>query len=280
MKIVYFGTDVFLKIFSYFLEHHTVLALYTYHNPEDYFTEENIVRLSHIKGIPVSYEKPTKEQMECFIKGQACELFFVAEYSHVLPIPKGVPGFRAVNVHNSLLPQGRGYYPIENAMGERGSYTGVTIHKLTERIDEGDILLQRRVLITPEDDSVDIYLKCAHAGWIMARRLMEHFAAYWENAVSQAETPHQSGESYRYRPPDERLCITHEMSAAEAKQIFSCFNKLTYVVIDGQLFRIAGLMTGNEKIGETDRDIVFVNASRVIYGLHDGNIRIDIEAVF
>ena len=38
MKVVYFGSDVFLSCFEYFVEKHQVLALYTYHNDEDYFT--------------------------------------------------------------------------------------------------------------------------------------------------------------------------------------------------------------------------------------------------
>ena len=34
MKVVYFGSDVFLSCFEYFVEKHQVLALYTYHNDE------------------------------------------------------------------------------------------------------------------------------------------------------------------------------------------------------------------------------------------------------
>ena len=44
MKVVYFGSDVFLSCFEYFVEKHQVLALYTYHNDEDYFTEYAIVK--------------------------------------------------------------------------------------------------------------------------------------------------------------------------------------------------------------------------------------------
>ena len=44
MKVVYFGSDVFLSCFEYFVEKHQVLALYTYHNDEDYFTEYAIAR--------------------------------------------------------------------------------------------------------------------------------------------------------------------------------------------------------------------------------------------
>lgn len=55
MKVVYFGSDVFLSCFEYFVEKHQVLALYTYHNDEDYFTEYAIVKRAEELGIPVHY---------------------------------------------------------------------------------------------------------------------------------------------------------------------------------------------------------------------------------
>ena len=51
MKVVYFGSDVFLSCFEYFVEKHQVLALYTYHNDEDYFTEYAIVKRAEELGI-------------------------------------------------------------------------------------------------------------------------------------------------------------------------------------------------------------------------------------
>ena len=61
MKVVYFGSDVFLSCFEYFVEKHQVLALYTYHNDEDYFTEYAIVKRAGELGIPVHYEAISPE---------------------------------------------------------------------------------------------------------------------------------------------------------------------------------------------------------------------------
>lgn len=43
MKLVYFGSDVFLSCFEYLAADNEILALYTYHNDEDFFQENNIV---------------------------------------------------------------------------------------------------------------------------------------------------------------------------------------------------------------------------------------------
>lgn len=75
MKIVYFGTDVFLSCFLYFAEHHQILGLYTYHNDEDYFTEYSIVREAKRMGIPVHYEDMTKEETCRYFLEQGCQLF-------------------------------------------------------------------------------------------------------------------------------------------------------------------------------------------------------------
>lgn len=116
MKVVYFGSDVFLSCFEYFVEKHHVLALYTYHNDEDYFTEYAIVRRAGELGIPVHYEAISPEEIRRYFTEEGCELFFIAEYDRILTLPEELPAFRGINTHSSLLPQGRSYYPIEGAM--------------------------------------------------------------------------------------------------------------------------------------------------------------------
>ena len=107
MKVVYFGSDVFLSCFEYFVEKHQVLALYTYHNDEDYFTEYAIVRRAGELGIPVHYEAISPEEIRRYFTEEGCELFFIAEYDRILTLPEELPAFRGINTHSSLLPQGR-----------------------------------------------------------------------------------------------------------------------------------------------------------------------------
>ena len=132
MNIVYFGSDVFLSCFEYFVREHTVLALYTYHNDEDYFTEYAITRRARELGIPVHYESITPADIEEYFRS-GCELFFSAEYNRIIELPQNLPQFRGVNIHSSCLPQGRSYYPIECAMERELPRTGVTLHTLAPK---------------------------------------------------------------------------------------------------------------------------------------------------
>lgn len=161
MKVVYFGSDVFLSCFEYFVEKHQVLALYTYHNDEDYFTEYAIVKRAGELGIPVHYEAISPEEIRRYFTEEGCELFFIAEYDRILTLPEDFPAFRGINTHSSLLPQGRSYYPIEGAMERELSCTGVTMHKVAQRLDSGDVLAQHTIDITADTDSIDVYLQSA-----------------------------------------------------------------------------------------------------------------------
>lgn len=273
MKIVYFGSDVFLDVFRYLHRHHEILALYTYHMEEDYFNEHNIVQLAHMSGIPVRYGQITQGEMESYM-ADGCGLFFAAEYSHKLPVPED-SRFRGANLHSSLLPEGRSYYPIECAM-ERGLTSGgVTLHKIAESLDRGDILGQDRYGIEPEDDSVDIYLKSGRQALSLVKELMEDFDRIWAWAKPQTELL-----PYWNRPEQASMTLDHSMTVKEAGHIYRCFNKMTTVWIDGRPYYVDGLAAGRVMLGASDDCNLFVRDNRVLYGVADGHLRLDLVPVW
>jgi methionyl-tRNA formyltransferase len=75
------------------------------------------------------------------------DLAVVAAYGRILPAPMlATPRLGCINVHASLLPKYRGAAPIQWAVLNGESETGVTIMQMNERMDEGDVYLQR---VTP-----------------------------------------------------------------------------------------------------------------------------------
>jgi len=75
-----------------------------------------------------------------------------------------MPPMGTVNVHGSLLPQYRGAAPINWAIINGETETGVTTFKLKHEIDTGDILLQQAVAILPEDNAGTVHDKLMAAG--------------------------------------------------------------------------------------------------------------------
>lgn len=269
MKIVYFGSDVFLPCFTYFLQKHQILALYTYHNDEDYFTEYAIVKLARERGIPVHYEAITPEEIVRYFTEEGCELFFLAEYDRILTLPEAFSAFRGINTHSSLLPQGRSYYPIEGAMERDLTRTGVTMHKVAQRLDGGDVLAQRAIDVTDEMDSVDIYLRCAAAAREMVEDLVDHLEERWA-----AGLPQTGKYPYWKRPADPLLTLSHAMRRSEALAMFRKYNAMTQVELGGAWYYVTAVMTGT---GPLYRDVQYLSPTRVLYRAADGHLRLQLQ---
>lgn len=93
------------------------------------------------------------------------ELSIVAQYG--LLIPKSIveaPKYGTINVHTSLLPKYRGASPIQSALINGETKTGVTIMRMDEGLDSGPILLQKEINILPDETYLDLDSRLAHLG--------------------------------------------------------------------------------------------------------------------
>ena len=70
-----------------------------------------------------------------------------------------IPRLGCINRHSALLPSYGGVYPVFNSIADGKDYSGVTIHRMTEKIDEGDILAQKKVPLETKNLS-EIYSNC------------------------------------------------------------------------------------------------------------------------
>ncbi len=117
-------------------------------------------------GLPVY--QPTTLRDEAFavlLDDLDPEMIVVAAYGKILP--KNVldyPKYGCINVHGSLLPKYRGAAPIQRALIEGESETGVTIMYMAEGLDTGDMLYKTVVPITEEDNFETLFDKMAAAG--------------------------------------------------------------------------------------------------------------------
>ncbi len=93
------------------------------------------------------------------------DLIIVVAYGQILPkAVLEIPRFGCVNVHSSLLPRWRGAAPIQYAILHGDTETGVTTMFMDERMDTGDIILQRTEPIHPDDTSASLGDRLARVG--------------------------------------------------------------------------------------------------------------------
>ncbi len=98
------------------------------------------------------------------LKALQADLHVVVAFRMLPEVVWNMPPMGTINVHASLLPQYRGAAPINWAIINGETETGVTTFKLKHEIDTGDILLQSKVPILPEDNIGSLYQKLMAAG--------------------------------------------------------------------------------------------------------------------
>jgi len=93
------------------------------------------------------------------------DLIVVVAYGQLLPAAiLALPPLGCFNVHASLLPKYRGAAPIQWAILNDEPETGVTIMRMADKLDTGDILAQRAAAITPDDDATTLHERLARIG--------------------------------------------------------------------------------------------------------------------
>ena len=61
-----------------------------------------------------------------------------------------------LNIHPSLLPKYKGLNTHERAIKNKDKYAGVSIHKVTKKLDSGKIILQKKVRILKSDNAISL----------------------------------------------------------------------------------------------------------------------------
>jgi len=70
----------------------------------------------------------------------------------------------ALNIHGSLLPRYRGGAPIQRAIMNGETTTGVSLMRMVQKMDAGPVFATLKTSITPDDDSGSLFLKISHLG--------------------------------------------------------------------------------------------------------------------
>lgn len=109
-------------------------------------------------GIPVHQpEKLNDGTFEAWLRAQAPEVCMIAAYGRLLKQPLlDIPTHGWLNMHPSLLPKYRGPSPIQSAILNGDTVTGVSIMRLVLEMDAGDLLLQERVEIGENETAVEL----------------------------------------------------------------------------------------------------------------------------
>ncbi len=172
MRIIFMGTPqaAVPTLERILVDGHEVVAVYT--QPDRPSGRGNKIVFSPVKefalakGLEILQPQKirTAEALETF-RSHKADVAVVVAYGRILPetflntFPNG-----AINLHFSLLPKYRGAAPVNWAIVNGETETGVTTMRMDAGLDTGDILLQRSTVIGEEETAVELMERLAISG--------------------------------------------------------------------------------------------------------------------
>lgn len=172
MRIVFLGTPEFAVPSLTALEHngHEVAAVFT--QPDRPKGRGNQIAESPVKkaaaelGIPVHQpERVRRPEVIEQLKDLGAEMMVVVGYGQIIPQAIiDLPRYGILNVHASLLPKYRGAAPIQWAIANGDTETGVTIMQIDAGLDTGDMLLKGALEILPAETAPQLSQRLAPLG--------------------------------------------------------------------------------------------------------------------
>ncbi len=106
------------------------------------------------------------------------DAILVVAYGRMIPDwMLSLPRFGNLNLHGSLLPKYRGAAPVQWAVANGETETGVTTMRLDAGLDTGDILLEHRIPIGPQTTATELFRELAEIGAALLLRTLEGLAS-------------------------------------------------------------------------------------------------------
>ncbi len=125
-------------------------------------------------------------------------LFIVVAYGKIMPKNLiELPKLGSINIHYSLLPKYRGASPVESAILNGETETGVSIQQMTYEMDSGPILAKEKTPIYPDEKAPELRSRLIkQGGELLVKLLQAHSASAEESPLVQGEKQDESKATY------------------------------------------------------------------------------------
>lgn len=166
-------------------------------------------------GIPLQTRRMIQSDLDDLID-LGCGLVLCGGYYYRLPVR---PELYMVNIHPALLPVGRGAWPMPVTLLRGLTQSGVTFHKITPALDEGEILLQECIPVAPDEDLQGLMKKQRALLPGMVKKLVRELPELWNTATPQDP----SKAEYWPCPVQADWTVREDMAPADADRILRAF---------------------------------------------------------
>ncbi|HMW04630.1 MAG TPA: methionyl-tRNA formyltransferase [Leptospiraceae bacterium] len=211
MKIGYFGTpEHSAKLLeALILEGHQILFVAT--NQDKPVGRDKALTPSPVKkkalenNIPVlQFPNIRNDAAIEKINSFDADIYVVFAYGYIIPSRIfNHPKLGTINLHGSLLPEYRGASPVQSAILEGKTVTGVTIQYILEELDAGNIISQKEIQILKEDTFGTLLEKITNVGITEVIQLLKN--PTMERFPSKPQNHSDATHCRKIKPEDRKL---------------------------------------------------------------------------
>lgn len=233
MKIAYFGYDFFEAVLTQLLtDGHEVSHVFSFKVDEadTYNCNDRLLATAERIGASISLDRPSKFLPEQ-LAAAGCELALLVGYPYRVSCSDRI---RILNLHPTLLPQGRGPYPIPWLILRNPGACGLTLHKVSSEMDAGDIVAQQSVPIDGLETLELVSARLQFAAPRFASETILDLDNLWASARPQA---HKA--SY-WKASEEEWTLDWTGDVDSVLRTVRAFGRLeTVAIIEGQSWSVA-----------------------------------------
>lgn len=258
MRIVFMGTPVFAQsaLEALIAAGYEVCAVFT--QPDKPKNRGKQVQMTPVKecalshGIAVYQPQSLRrgedaQQALSTLRELSPECIVVAAYGQILPKEVlDLPKYGCINIHASLLPRYRGAAPIQRAIQNGETETGITTMYMAEGLDTGDMIMKSVTPITPEMTGSELHDILAAQGAQLIVKTLEAL----ENGTAQ-RVPQQGESCYASMISKEELKLDFTKPAGVVHDFIRAMSSApcAYTTLDGKRLKVYGARLGGQAQG-------------------------------
>lgn len=282
MKIVFMGTpDFAVGVLEALIKagHDVMLAVTQPDKPKGRGRDivmSPVKKCAQKHDIPVFQPiKVKSEESVAELKKYGADLYVVAAFGQILSREVlDIPRLGCINVHASLLPKYRGAAPIQWAIINGDDVTGVTIMRMNEGLDTGDMIVQQQCVIDPAETGGSLFAKLMAIGADLCTEAVSDIAD-----GTAVYTPQPEAEfSYAKMLTKELGHIDWKKTSDELERLIRALNPWpsAFTSFDGKSMKIWGADAYEETArGEAPGSVIEVTKDEIIVACGKGRLGIN-----
>ena len=186
-KIIFMGTpDIAAQHLNILIENNlNIVGIFTQpprkKNRGMRIEKSDVHQIADKNNIEVFYPSTIDDTVIQQVKSLEPDLIIVIAYGIILPASfLNIPKYGCINIHVSLLPRWRGAAPIEHALLAGDDKTGISIIRVSPKLDAGDILMQESFTLDKDINRDELTLNLTNLG---KKILMKTLPLLFENKL-------------------------------------------------------------------------------------------------